>query len=262
MSSIVHIELRDLCIDFPLLQAEQRSFKRLLSVPFKSTRFGVDHRARMVLHALRNINVTLAQGERVALIGANGAGKSTLLRVLAGIYTPIFGTVSIGGRVGALLTTGLGLRDDVSGYENIEFCLLLHGIPVNEISERREEIAEFTELGDYLNLHVGAYSSGMRVRLAFAISTAAIDPDILLIDEIFSAGDAAFMKKAEARITDLIRRSKILVLASHVPDFAKRFCDRALWLDNGELRQDGPLDEVLGAYLRTTPMLEPKAVAH
>ena len=248
---MVHIKLRDLRVDFPLLEEEQRSFKRLLSVPFKSTRFGMDHRERMVLHALRNINLTLVQGDRVALVGANGAGKSTLLRVLARIYPPVFGIASIRGRVGALLTTGLGLRDDVSGYENIEFCLLLQGISVNEINEQREEIAEFTELGDYLNLHVGAYSSGMRVRLAFAISTA-IDPDILLIDEIFSAGDAAFMKKAETRLTNLISKSKILVLASHAPDLVERFCDRAVWLDNGEIREDGPLAEVLATYLRTT----------
>ena len=251
---MVNITLRNLSIDFPLLQAEQRSFKRLLSRPFKSSRFGVDHRERLVLHALRNINLVLAQGDRVALVGANGAGKSTLLRVLAGIYPPISGTASISGRVGAILTTGLGMRDDVTGYDNIEFCLLLQGIPVEEIGERRDEIAKFTGLGEFLNLHVGAYSSGMRVRLAFAISTA-IDPDILLIDEILGAGDDAFMKKAGERMTDLIQRSKILVLASHAPAFAERFCDRALWLDNGEIRQDGPLKQVLAAYLQASPTL-------
>jgi ABC-type polysaccharide/polyol phosphate transport system ATPase subunit len=248
---MVHIELHDLGVDFPLLQAEQRSFKRLLSVPFKSARFGVDHRERVVLHALRNINLTMGQGDRVALVGANGAGKSTLLRVLAGIYPPVFGSASISGRVGALLTAGLGLREDISGYENIEFSLLLQGFQANEISERGKEIAEFTELKDYLNLHVGAYSSGMRVRLAFAISTA-IDADILLIDEMLGAGDAAFMKKAEARLTNLIHRSKILVLASHAADLSERFCDRAVWLDNGEIRADGLLREVWAAYLRTT----------
>jgi ABC-type polysaccharide/polyol phosphate transport system ATPase subunit len=242
------IELSNVHVDFPLLQAEQRSFKRLLSVPFKSGRFGVDHRERMVLHALKNINVTLAQGDRVALVGANGAGKSTLLRVLAGIYPPVMGRASIRGRVGALLTTGLGMRDDVSGYENIEFCLLLQGIPLKEVKKRREEIAEFTELGEYLNLHVGAYSSGMRVRLAFAISTA-IDPDILIIDEIVGAGDAAFMKKAEGRMDELIQRSKILVLASHDPALVQKLCSRALWLENGEIYQDGQIDDVLGAYL-------------
>jgi ABC-type polysaccharide/polyol phosphate transport system ATPase subunit len=150
--------------------------------------------------------------------------------------------------VGALLTTGLGMRDDVSGYENIEFCLLLQGIPAGEIPERREEIAAFTELGEYLDLHVGAYSSGMRVRLAFAISTA-LDPEILVIDEVFGAGDAAFMKKAEKRMESLIDRSSILVFASHAPGLAERFCDRGIWLDGGEIRQSGTIQEVSQAYL-------------
>ena len=251
---MVHIELRNLHVDFPLLQTEQRSLKRLLSAPFKSRRFGLDHSERVTLHALTRINLTLAQGDRIALIGANGAGKSTLLRVLAGIYPPAVGSADIRGRVGALLTTGLGLRDDASGYDNIEFCLLLQGIPAHEIGDRGKEIAEFTELGKYLNLHVGALSSGMRLRLAFAISTA-IDPDILLIDEIFGVGDAAFMQKAEARLSGLIQRSKILVLASHSPSLAQIFCDRALWLDNGEIRADGPVDEILSAYLDSASAL-------
>jgi ABC-type polysaccharide/polyol phosphate transport system ATPase subunit len=245
---MAHVELKGVDVDFPLLQSEHRSFKRLLSTPLKASRFGSDSRNRPILRALKHVNLTLAHGERVALIGANGAGKSTLLRVVAGIYPPVVGTVSIEGRVGALLTTGLGMRDDASGYENIEFCLLLQGVPAGEIAARSDEIAAFTELGEYLDLHVGAYSSGMRVRLAFAISTA-LDPDILVIDEIFGAGDAAFMKKAEKRMVDLIARSSILVLASHSPAVAEQFCDTAIWMDAGEIRREGPIKEVHQAYL-------------
>jgi ABC-type polysaccharide/polyol phosphate transport system ATPase subunit len=124
----------------------------------------------------------------------------------------------------------------------------VQGIPAEEIPERREEIAAFTELEEYLDLHVGAYSSGMRVRLAFAISTA-LDPDILIIDEVFGAGDAAFMKKAETRMESLIDRSSILVFASHSPSLAERFCERGIWLDGGEIRQSGPIKEVTHAYL-------------
>jgi ABC-type polysaccharide/polyol phosphate transport system ATPase subunit len=246
--TMARIELRNVHVDFPLLQSEQRSFKRLLSTPFQASRLGTDQRQRIVLHALRSVNMTLQDGDRIALIGANGAGKSTLLRVLAGIYPPVAGTVAIEGRVGALLTTGLGMRDDASGYENIEFCLLLLGVPPQEIPQRREEVSAFSELGKYLDLHVGAYSSGMRVRLAFAISTA-LDPDILVIDEIFGAGDAGFMKKAEKRMVDIITRSSILVFASHTPELIARFCDRAMWLDAGKIRQDGPIKEVYQAYL-------------
>jgi len=245
---MARIELKDVHVDFPLLLSEHRSFKRLLSAPLKRTRFGSDSHQRPVLHALRGIDLTIEHSDRVAVIGANGAGKSTLLRVLAGIYTPVAGSVTIEGRIGALLTTGLGMRDDVSGYENIEFCLLLQDVPPNELMRRREEVATFTELGEYLNLHVGAYSSGMRVRLAFSISTA-LDPNILIIDEVFGAGDAAFMKKAEKRMVDLIDRSNILIFASHAPDLAKQFCNRAIWLDGGEIRQDGPVAEVFQAYL-------------
>jgi ABC-type polysaccharide/polyol phosphate transport system ATPase subunit len=245
---MTHIELKDVYVDFPLLQSEHRSLKRLLTNPLKTSRIGTDHRQRMVLHALRHVNLMLQHGDRVALIGSNGAGKSTLLRVLAGIYPPVSGTVSVEGRVGALLTTGLGMRDDLSGYANIEFCLLFQGVPAAEIPERQEEIAAFTELGEYLNLHVGAYSSGMRVRLAFAISTA-LQPDILIIDEIFGAGDAAFIKKAEKRMVDLITRSSILVFASHALGLVEQFCDKAIWLKEGEIKQNGPIKNVQQMYL-------------
>ena len=245
------IELKDVDVSFPLLQLEHRSFKRALSVSLTSTRFGSDRRNRPVLCALKQINLRLDHGDRVAVIGANGAGKSTLLRVLAGIYPPVAGSIVVDGRVGALLTTGLGMRDDVSGYDNIDFCLLLQGASAAEMPRLRDEIAAFTELGEYLNLHVGAYSSGMRVRLAFAISTA-LNPEILVIDEIFGAGDERFMKKAEKRMIDLIARSSILVFASHSNALLEQFCDRAIWLDGGEIRRRGPIEEINQAYLNAT----------
>jgi ABC-type polysaccharide/polyol phosphate transport system ATPase subunit len=245
---VAHIEARDVSVDFPLWRSEQRSLKRLLSTPLRSSRFGTDDRQRLVLHALTKINLKIEQGERVALIGPNGAGKSTLLRVLAGIYPPISGAVEMNGRIGSLLSSGLGMRDDVSGFDNIEFCLLLQGVPHEEISVRRDEVAAFTELGEYLNLHVGAYSAGMRLRLAFAISTA-IDPEILIIDEMFGGGDASFFKKAETRLIGLMQRSKILVLASHSTALAERFCTRGVWLDNGIVRQNGDVTSVIREYL-------------
>jgi ABC-type polysaccharide/polyol phosphate transport system ATPase subunit len=243
----IYIELEDASVDFPLLQAEHRSFKLLLSAPLRQSRFGTDGK-RHVLHALRNVGLRLDHGDRVAVIGANGAGKSTLLRVLAGIYPPVYGSVSIEGRVCALLTTGLGMRDDSSGLENIEFGLLLQGVPPEQIPARRDAVAAFTELGEYLSLNVGAYSSGMRVRLAFAISTA-VEPDILIIDEMFGAGDAAFMKKAEARMAELIANSAILVFASHTPALLEQFCNRALLLERGEVIMDGPVMDVHRRYM-------------
>jgi ABC-type polysaccharide/polyol phosphate transport system ATPase subunit len=245
----IHIEIENASVDFPLLQAEHRSFKLLLSAPLRQSRFGTNGNGP-VLHALRNVSLRLDHGDRVAVIGANGGGKSTLLRVLAGIYPPVCGSVSIEGRVCALLTAGLGMRDDSSGFENIEFGLLLQGVPAEELPARRDAVAAFTELGEYLNLNVSAYSSGMRLRLAFAISTA-VEPDILIIDEMFGAGDAAFMKKAEARMADLIANSAILVFASHMPALLEQFCNRGLLLERGEIAMDGPLQEVQRRYLKS-----------
>ena len=208
------IELKDVDVSFPLLQLEHRSFKRALSVSLTSTRFGSDRRNRPVLCALKRMNLELDHGDRVAVIGANGAGKSTLLRVLAGIYPPVAGSIVVDGRVGALLTTGLGMRDDVSGYDNIDFCLLLQGASAAKCHACVTKSPLLQNSASISICMFSACSSGMRVRLAFAISTA-LNPEILVIDEIFGAGDERFMKKAEKRMIDLIARSSILVFASH-----------------------------------------------
>lgn len=247
MSSVV---LENVFVDFPLLQQDQRSLKRLLSAPVATSRFRVDDRSKVIVRGLRDINLTLKDGDRVGVIGLNGAGKSTLMRVMAGIYPPTSGRVTVEGRVGALLTVGLGLRDDVSGYKNIEFCLLLFGVPMSEIPERRKEIVEFAELGDFIHLHVGAYSAGMRTRLAFAIATS-IDPEILVLDEVFGAGDATFIKKAHERMNNLIRSARIFVFASHAPALLEQFCDKALFLDGGAVQAFGPLPEVVRVYEET-----------
>jgi len=241
------IHLENVFVDFPLLQQDQRSLKRLLSAPRATSRFKVDERSRMIVRGLREINLHLQDGDRVGVIGLNGAGKSTLMRVMAGIYPPTSGRVTVEGRVGALLTVGLGLRDDVSGYKNIEFCLLLFGIPPEQIPEKRADIVEFAELGEFIHLHVGAYSAGMRTRLAFAIATA-IDPEILILDEVFGAGDATFLKKAEERMHNLIHRARIFVFASHAPSLLKQFCNKALFLEAGTIQAFGPLDEVVALY--------------
>lgn len=245
---MVSISLKDVAVEFPLLQHDQRSLKRLLSKPLRSKRLTLDQRSRPILNALSGINLTLRDGDRYALIGPNGAGKSTLLRVLAGIYPPTYGEASIVGRVGALLTVGLGMRDDVSGYDNIAFGLMLMGVEPGEIEAKRQGIVDFAELDELIHLHVGAYSAGMRTRLGFAIATA-IDPEILILDEIFGTGDAAFYRKAEARMTELLSRARILVFASHSPEMLTRFCDKAIWLEAGRVREIGELGAVSAAYL-------------
>lgn len=245
---MVKIVLEDVHVDFPLLQQDQRSLKRLLSTPLKPMRITLDTRERPILQALKGVNLSLVEGDRVAVIGPNGAGKSTLLRVLAGIYPPTSGRAVIQGRVGALLTVGLGMRDDVSGFDNIEFCLLLLGVAPVDIDEKRREIVEFTGLEEFIHLHVGAYSAGMKTKLAFAIATS-INPEILILDEVFGAGDAAFVRKAETRMIDLISRSRILVFASHGTELVERFCTKALWVEGGLIKEFGEVKSVCAAYL-------------
>jgi ABC-type polysaccharide/polyol phosphate transport system ATPase subunit len=242
------IVIDNVYVEFVLLQQEQRSLKRLLSAPVKSKRFKLDARSRPVVQGLKGISLTVRDGDRIAVVGPNGAGKSTLLRVLAGIYPPTSGTVTIEGTVGSLLSVGLGMRSDVSGYDNIEFCLLLLGIQPADISAKRDEIIAFTGLEEFIDLHVGAYSDGMRTKLAFAIATS-IDPEILIIDELFGAGDAAFIRKAEKRMIGLISRSRILAFASHATPLLERFCNKAIWIEGGEIQASGEVKEICDAYL-------------
>jgi homopolymeric O-antigen transport system ATP-binding protein len=181
------------------------------------------------------------------MLGHNGAGKSTLLRVLGGVYVPSSGRVVVEGRVSPLFNTAPGLDMDDTGYENIMTCGLFLGMSRAEVIAKTPEIAEFTELGDYLNLPVRTYSSGMLTRLAFAIATT-IDPEILLLDEGLGAGDARFAERAKRRVDNLIERSHILVLASHSEDLIRSMCNRAVLLDAGHVCAAGDVDEVIETY--------------
>ncbi|WP_323029264.1 ABC transporter ATP-binding protein [Castellaniella defragrans] len=200
-----------------------------------------------VVRALQALDFEFNDGDRIGLIGGNGAGKSTLLRVLAGIYTPSSGTVRVEGRVVALLELGLGMDDNLTGYENIRLRGMLLGMSPEEIKAKTPGIAAFTDLDNYLHLPIRTYSSGMRVRLAFAISTA-VEADLLLLDEVVGVGDAAFMKKANERLQDFHDRAKIVFIASHANDTIRTMCNKALWLDGGQLRMAGPVEDVMQAY--------------
>jgi ABC-type polysaccharide/polyol phosphate transport system ATPase subunit len=202
---------------------------------------------RVVVRALDHVSLTLNHGDRVGIIGHNGAGKSTMLRVLAGIYQPSQGSININGRVSPLFNTSPGIDMDDTGYENIVTCGLLLGMTRAEIQRKLPEIEAFTELSDYLALPVRTYSSGMLVRLGFAIATA-IDPEILLLDEGLGAGDARFAKRATRRIEALIGRSSIMVLASHSDELIRQMCNRAILLEHGRLAADGPTEDVLQLY--------------
>lgn len=200
-----------------------------------------------VIRALDNLSLDLYPGDRVGLIGHNGAGKSTLLRLLAGIYEPVSGHVHTEGSIASMLSIAQGIEREATGYENIFIRGTLMGMDKNEIKCKQDEIAEFSELGDYLSMPVHTYSSGMLVRLAFAISTS-IQPDILLLDEIFAAGDASFQEKAKEKMASLVTQSKIIVFASHSFELLKEFCNKVLVLETGKIADYGPLQEILTKY--------------
>jgi len=213
-----------------------------------SGRMQNDQRHRVVVQALRDISFNLKPGDRLGLVGTNGAGKTTLLRTLAGIYEPIVGRVRIGGSLNALLDPQLGMNMELTGRENIMLRGLYNGLGKPAIARLEEDVCAFAELDDFIDLPVRIYSSGMVVRLGFALATA-IRPQVLLMDEWFLAGDAAFIEKARGRLEDMVRGAEILVLSSHLANVVLDWCTRVIWMDQGRIREDGPAAEVLDRYM-------------
>lgn len=201
----------------------------------------------IIITALRNISFELNDGDILGLVGHNGSGKTTLLKTLAGIFKPDVGNVIREGEVATLLDIGTGIEGDLNGYENIFRIGLLRGFSRNKIEEALPDIEEFTDLGDYLSLPTRTYSAGMKTRLAFAIATMT-RPDILLIDEVFAAGDANFQKKARQRVEEQLESAKIIILAAHSNDLIRMFCNKCMQLDKGSIVSFGETEEVLKKY--------------
>lgn len=246
----VGISLQDVEVDFPVFTARSRG---LLNAVLRYTRREQQRveesgLSGMTVHALRNINLELRPGDRVGLVGRNGAGKTTLLRVLSGVYEPSAGYMRCEGRVSSLTDIMLGMDLDASGYDNIVLRGVVMGLSRKQSIDLIPEVESFTELGDYLRLPVRAYSQGMLLRLAFAISTS-VTPDILLMDEMIGAGDALFLKKAQERISHLIDRVAILVIASHNDAILREFCDTGLFLEEGRIVHSGRIEECLALQL-------------
>ncbi|HTV27521.1 MAG TPA: ABC transporter ATP-binding protein [Xanthobacteraceae bacterium] len=242
---MAQIELKNVVAEFPIYGSQPSLRKELVGrvVGGVLSQRRKDSN-RVTIRALDGVTLTVYHGDQLGIIGHNGAGKSTLLRVFAGIYEPSQGTINIEGRVSPLFSTSPGLDLDDTGYENILTCGLLLGMSRGEIEQKLPEIAAFSELSDYLALPVRTYSTGMLVRLGFAIATA-IDPEILLLDEELGAGDARFAMHAAKRVEALIERSSIVVLASQSEDLIRRICNRAILLDHGRIIADGPTEDVL-----------------
>lgn len=231
------IEARDLTIEFPIFENSHRSLKKAVLNLSTGGKIGQDAGHHPVVTALDGLNFSFDEGSRVGLLGHNGSGKTTLLRVLAGVYAPVRGGLKIQGRIASLLDVSMGLDHDATGFENIYLRGILDGLSPTRIKNKTDEIADFTELGDYLNLPVRTYSSGMMLRLAFAISTS-IEADILIMDEWLSVGDQSFGLKATKRLDELIGKSSILVLASHDRALIERVCNRKISLEHGRIISD------------------------
>lgn len=241
------IELQSVTLDLPIFDVQGRSLKKQVLNMGRRNRIAEGNDGVIVVRALDEVSFRFERGDRVGLIGHNGAGKSTLLRAMAGIYPPSSGQLLREGSVVPLLDIGLGMDENSTGMQNIRLRGLLLGMSDAEIREKQREIAEFCELGDYLDLPIRTYSSGMKVRLAFAVSTA-VDAEILLLDEVMGVGDASFMHKAEARLADLHSRAEIVVLAMHSNSEIRKVCNKALWMERGRIRAFGPADEVVSQY--------------
>ena len=223
---------------------KQASFKEAI-VSFKL--FDVAKRQARFVQAVNDVSFRVQAGTTLGIIGKNGSGKSTLLRLLAGIYPPDEGSVRVSGEIAPLLSLGIGFHPEMTGRENVKLYGLVLGLSPREIESKFEEIVEFSELHEFIDVPVKVYSSGMYMRLAFSVAVS-VDPDILLLDEVLAVGDEAFAAKCHARIQGFKKQAKTIVLVTHSTSTLLTFCESAMWLDKGSVRLHGPCEQVAEAY--------------
>lgn len=241
---MAHIKLNNFHADFPIYNASSRSVKQRTMQFMTGGAIAKDSSQRTIVRALNDITLDIHEGERVALLGHNGAGKSTLLRVFSGVYAPTIGNIDIEGKIGSLIDINLGIDTESTGRQNIYMRGILLGLKKSDIDEKIDEIIEFSELGDYIDLPIRTYSSGMQMRLSFSIATA-LKSDILLMDEWLSVGDAHFHVKAEQKLKQIVNEAKIIIIATHSIQTALENCQRGILLEAGKVKADGAIQEVI-----------------
>jgi lipopolysaccharide transport system ATP-binding protein len=244
---MARIILRNASVEIPVYNANARSITSRILEFSTGGKLDSDPNGKALVRALQGVSIELQDGDRVGLVGHNGAGKSTLLRVLAGVFVPTGGTASIEGSVGSLIDVSLGINPEATGRENIFLRGALMGLSKGEVRKKFDEIVDFSELGGFIDLPTRTYSSGMQLRLGFAISTI-VRPEILLMDEWLSVGDEGFKAKALDRLTSVIDASKILILASHSREILEQVSNKVIWLEHGEVKMFGPAAIVLDEY--------------
>ncbi len=242
---MAHIWLENVNVEFAIHNAASRSLRHEL---YRAVGGDIKKHYRAVtVQALKGVTIDLKEGDRLALMGHNGAGKTTLLRVMAGVYPPTSGAIDVVGRRAALTDITMGMDSEMTGYDNIIARLVFMGASFRRAQELVPEVVEFCELGDYLNLPARTYSSGMFMRLAFAIATS-VAPEILILDEMLSAGDAHFIEKAKKRTLEFVNQTKIMVLASHDLSMLRAYCNRAIWMNHGEAHHYDDIEKAWHDY--------------
>lgn len=239
------ISIENLSIKFRIYHDHSPSLKEYFASLFKRKH----HAAYSDFMAVNNVSFKLHAGDRVGIVGHNGAGKSTLLKALCRVYEPSEGKVKVDGRIAPLLEIGAGFHPEFSGRENIYLNGAILGYSKQQLREIEAGVIAFAELEEFIDTPVKYYSTGMYMRLAFSLATA-MHPDILVLDEIFAGGDAAFMEKARARMYELIDKANIMIMVSHDHELVRSLCNRVIWLDHGRLVADGKPEEVIDRYLR------------
>lgn len=245
-----YVLCHNVSLAYPIYDIDTRSLKKGLANIATGGRLSDGSHQKIQVKALNHISFQLKKGDRLGLIGHNGAGKSTLLRVISGVYEPLEGYVHLRGNVSSLINPSVGMQPMLTGYENIRMRGLLLGLSKEKIKEVTQDVEDFTELGNFLAMPVKTYSNGMMLRLAFGLSTA-LTPDILLIDEVIGTGDASFIEKAKRRMSEFMNQSNIMILSSHSKEIIQQFCNRALWLEHGNIKMLGSVHEVINAYEQT-----------
>jgi lipopolysaccharide transport system ATP-binding protein len=241
------IDFNNVSVDFPIYNASGRSLKKRLVQVATGGQLGSNAQGRVIVRALEDVTFSLRDGDRVGLIGHNGAGKSTLLRLLTGVYSPSSGSAEIVGEIGSLIDISLGIDPEATGRENIFLRGGLLGMSRQEVTRHLDDIIAFSELGDFVDMPLRTYSTGMHMRLAFAVSTT-VRPQILLMDEWLSVGDENFKHKAEERMRGLVQTTNILVVATHSRELLMETCNRAIWLEHGRVKMDADPATVAAAY--------------
>ena len=244
---MAYIKFNNVSIDIPVFNANSRSLKNKIIRIASIGKLGNDTSGHIIVKALKNLNFELKKGDKLGLIGSNGAGKSTLLRAISGVYPPTKGKAIIQGNVSSLIDISLGIDPEATGRENIFLRGALLGIMKEEMKEMIDEIIEFSDLNEFIDMPVRTYSSGMHLRLAFSVSTV-IKPEVLIMDEWLSVGDENFKNKADARLAKLVNSTDVLVIASHSSELIKKNCNRVIWLEDGAIKMDGNPSEICTKY--------------